>query len=711
MNNLTHSRKGFAIMKLSSHSSRAVVVAPQNTALNLRLALAAATAALASLVASPLAMMGAHAASAGSRPYPSPSAVTAGANPAAPATDRAQTVLARGKRKRVGRAHSYRTPAFYRRARRSVCPPSCPPKNAYLTYGGGSVVHNLTAYLIFWLPSGYHYEAAKGAPASAGANDLNYEALIKRFFNDVGGTPYYNIMTQYSDQVGHVDNTVTLGGSWVNYNKLNYFNKSDLGTVAHPLQDVDIQDEISLVAKARSWPLGNPDVEYFVFTPGGVESCGALSCSGGIDPTNGYCAYHSSFGTASGTVLYANMYDAGYSTACGGPNWTYNGMFEGTIDGSGPNGDAYADYELTVTSHEMDETVTDPLGGSGWYDSVNNNEIGDTCAWVFGKLSSGGDVVLNGHSYLLQEEWSNATKSCSLSYNRAATLAVNSKADGVTGYGITPLCPNAPGGDVNNKSYILRCAIEDANNDALAGTIDHTITFDKCGATCDIAVGSPLPTLSAQGLNIYGGGRATLSGGGSVDHGLLVGADNISIYGLTVEKFKYDAIDVVKATEVQIGGLAAGNTLRNNGGFGVRVGQSTSDASTAILVSNRIYGNDKGGIVLTGQAAASCSAGFTFGDPNDYTPCPSITSAKPGLVKGTTACTSVCWVQLFLVPSSPDSSGHGQAQEYIGQVKASSGSWSIAPTMSLVKGDRVTAIVNDMETLTASEFSANKIVA
>jgi hypothetical protein len=31
--------------------------------------------------------------------------------------------------------------------------------------------------------------------------------------------------------------------------------------------------------------------------------------------------------------------------------------------------------------------------------------------------------------------------------------------------------------------------------------------------------------------------------------------------------------------------------------------------------------------------------------------------------------------------------------------------------MSLVKGDRVTAIVNDMETLTTSELSANKIVS
>jgi hypothetical protein len=215
-----------------------------------------------------------------------------------------------------------------------------------------------------------------------------------------------------------------------------------------------------------------------------------------------------------------------------------------------------------------------------------------------------------------------------MSFSRAATLPVNSKADAVTGYGITPLCPSLPGGDANNKSYTLRCAIEDANNDALAGTLDHTITFDKCGETCAITVQSQLPTLTAQGLTVSGSGTATVSGKHLVARGLEVNASQMLITGLTVQDFKYDGIDVLGSTHVQVGGNGAGNTLRNNGHYGIRVGEGSSDASRAFILSNRIYGNGKGGIVLSGLDPVSCSAGYTAGAPNGYLPCPSITSAK-----------------------------------------------------------------------------------
>ena len=84
---------------------------------------------------------------------------------------------------------------------------------------------------------------------------------------------------------------------------------------------------------------------------------------------------------------------------------------------------AAADAEISTTSHEMAETVTDPLADA-WYDNTgdayNGYEIGDLCAYVEPsptKMRAGADIALNnGHSYAIQEEYSNAAGSCVMSF-------------------------------------------------------------------------------------------------------------------------------------------------------------------------------------------------------------------------------------------------------------------------------------------------------
>jgi hypothetical protein len=614
----------------------------------------------------------------------------------------------------MARPHFLRPPIYHHR-RRDGCPTAgCPPPNAYLTYGGGPVVHDLTVYTIFWLAPGYHFEAKyDGIPGSTPA-DFRYESLINRFFADAGGTSYYNIMTQYSDLTGQPRNAITFGGSMVDVGKLNQFNASDLGTASQPLMDSDIQAVILQAAKDRSWPLGNPNVVYFVFTPATVQSCYTSgSCDGEIDSGSGaYCAYHSAFSSASGTVLYANMFNAGYSTACGGPNWIYKGKPVGPFDGYGPNGDAVADYEIDPASHEMAEAVTDPTGSTGWYDGLNSNEIGDTCDYDFGKLNADkGNVVLHSHSYLIQTEWSNATKSCAKSYSRPAVLSVNTRADSVSSTGLTPLCPNRPGGDVANRRYSLRCAIGDAGNDALAGTVNNVIGFKKCGAPCAIKLAAPLPALQARGLTIAGAGRASLSGGHAVRLGLFVDAQSVTVSGLTVQNFSGDAIAVADNSIFATIGGKKGDVLRNNAGYGVAVGATSSDASKAIISSNLIYGNRKGGINLAGLSPTRCGSGLKSGAPNDYLPCPAITSASATKVTGTSSCDERCIVQLFLVPKKADRSRHGQARAYLAQASVTGGSWSIKPTTVLSKGQSVTATVTDPDRRETSEFSVNRAVS
>jgi len=75
-----------------------------------------------------------------------------------------------------------------------------------------------------------------------------------------------------------------------------------------------------------------------------------------------------------------------------------------------PNGDPDADTEVSPTSHEIMEAITDPDTSTGWYDS-SGFENGDECAYVFGATQGASgqlyNQVIHRRHYLTQEEFSN----------------------------------------------------------------------------------------------------------------------------------------------------------------------------------------------------------------------------------------------------------------------------------------------------------------
>jgi hypothetical protein len=96
-------------------------------------------------------------------------------------------------------------------------------------------------------------------------------------------------------------------------------------------------------------------------------------------------------------------------------NMPYVENVSGCDAGYHPNG--LGDATINVTSHEHNETITDP-NGNAWFDRAGY-ENGDKCAWYFGSQigsTSYGQYnqLINGHPYELQEEYSNATRSCVL---------------------------------------------------------------------------------------------------------------------------------------------------------------------------------------------------------------------------------------------------------------------------------------------------------
>ncbi len=177
------------------------------------------------------------------------------------------------------------------------------------------------------------------------------------------------------------------------------------------------------MVKAKGWPVNN-NTEFFMYTAPNIGTCFPAQLGvgeGGVGTTatvplcsfSYFCAYHSSYYdstiNANSQVIYANMpYDAqtaGNPLTCDVQDY--------------PNGNP-SDPEVSTTSHEHNESITDPFG-TGWWDSNPNDsaagdENGDMCAYDFGSTSGPANAewsqTINGHHYLMQSEWDNSTNSC-----------------------------------------------------------------------------------------------------------------------------------------------------------------------------------------------------------------------------------------------------------------------------------------------------------
>jgi hypothetical protein len=260
-----------------------------------------------------------------------------------------------------------------------------------LRYHSGPVMHTNQTYAIYWVPAGYSVSS-------------DYRSLIDRFLGDVAAdsgktSNVYSSDTQYTDSGGKAAYSSTFGGSVIDTNPYPASGCTDKVTQTTVcLSDAQIQAEVKRVAAAQGWGNG-PTKLFFMFTAKNVGSCAdASSCA-----FSQYCAYHSWIGSGSTETLYANQpYTDTVPSACdAAPH---------------PNG-SEADPTINVVSHEHNEAVTDP-NGNAWYDLLGY-ENGDKCAWNFGtsigSTSSGAyNQLINGHPYMLQQEYSNARSGCVL---------------------------------------------------------------------------------------------------------------------------------------------------------------------------------------------------------------------------------------------------------------------------------------------------------
>lgn len=291
---------------------------------------------------------------------------------------------------------------FYTKDHYQQPAPNAPESStSNLTYNGGPVMPTTVTYTIFWAPANHPI-------------DSNYQALINRFFADVGGSSLYNIMTQYYDNSGHIQNSSTFGGTWVDTTPYPH-----AGNLVDPLKDEDIHASVLRAFVAKGWsPAANH--LFLVYTAPGMTECfDNWNCTPGTLATQ-FCAYHSHFVQNTQTVIYAFV-----------PYVETWGVTNCRSFTQSPNSNIAADATISMMSHELFEATTDPLispEGVAWYDfkcddKTGCGEVADKCEYRYGTIAADGrNVTLNGHPYIVQLEWSNASftgasySGCVLSY-------------------------------------------------------------------------------------------------------------------------------------------------------------------------------------------------------------------------------------------------------------------------------------------------------
>jgi len=259
-----------------------------------------------------------------------------------------------------------------------------------LTYHGGKVLLTNKTVAIYWSPS------------NAIGNGSSYASLINRYFGDVAAASgstgnVYAVLNQYYNSTNaHIAYSSSFTGAVYDSQPYPASGCSDsVSQTTTCLSDAQLRAEIQRLY-ATGAISADSNTTYFVFTDKNIGSCySSSSCA-----FSQYCAYHSNVALGSNTVQYANQpYAASVPVACD--------------PGSRPNNND-ADWTINVTSHEHRESINDPLGNA-WYDR-RGYEGSDKCAWNFGTVASdGANQTINGHRYILQQEWSNASSGCALS--------------------------------------------------------------------------------------------------------------------------------------------------------------------------------------------------------------------------------------------------------------------------------------------------------
>jgi hypothetical protein len=257
-----------------------------------------------------------------------------------------------------------------------------------LYHSGGSIMPTVVIYSIFWIPP--HLQNGGATSLSAA-----YQSLMSRLASDYPAHGIDNNNTQYFQTIGtattYIRNVGSNGGAYVDTAALPRSGCSDSATPGNCITDAQIHTEIQKVMGLKGWTGGLNHI-FLLYTSSGEGSCFAsnnTSCA-----YVQYCAYHS-FISSSPPVIYGNI-PYGNTTVC---------QLAGTPS---PYNYPVADAAVSISSHEVSESITDPLLNALF--TSDGSEIGDLCAYNYGNNtwdSGKANQAWSGHFYELQMEFDN----------------------------------------------------------------------------------------------------------------------------------------------------------------------------------------------------------------------------------------------------------------------------------------------------------------
>jgi len=270
-----------------------------------------------------------------------------------------------------------------RRGHRAICANN-------LQYNGGvggvGVETAPKVYLVFY---GYQWTN----PIHGVQRDDPYQeaATLQAFMKSVGGSSWNATVTQYCQGVGSgttfCNGAGTPAGNPANLLAGVWFDNAAPAPTSP--SDNDLANEAIRAAQhfGNTTAASNVTTQYVICTSTGNNDPGFL--------TQGYCAWHSYVGSNYGNLAFTNLpYITDAGPSCGG---NFNGL--GVRSGI-----------TIVEGHEFAETETDQFPGGGWTDS-GGAETGDKCAWIGGGQGAIANVSMNGKSFPVQGQWSNAFSS------------------------------------------------------------------------------------------------------------------------------------------------------------------------------------------------------------------------------------------------------------------------------------------------------------
>lgn len=279
-----------------------------------------------------------------------------------------------------------------------------------LLYGGGPVMHDVVTQVVAWapsadpFPSGYvsGYEHYLADTSTALGLSSNISALAAQYV-DASGSALSSLTNNAA--INDTDAYPSSGGCTVT------------GTSVC-LTESQILTELTHVIGADALPVDESH-SYIVLLPPGIDSC--FDSTSDECETQAFCGYHTAFSIGGATTTFTLLpyTESSYSNSAGS---CYVGAAPAAV-GSAVNA------VDSIGAHELFESATDPLVGSGYVDS-SGEEIGDECAWTWGAYSAatgGGyyNQLLAGDQYLIQEMWSNQADACELGASSTARATIS----------------------------------------------------------------------------------------------------------------------------------------------------------------------------------------------------------------------------------------------------------------------------------------------